>query len=71
MKIKTILSQSRRDFTAIYECEHCGHEYKSFGYDDTNFHKNVIPKIACPKCKKTSGDDYRPLATKYPDSEVV
>lgn len=24
MKIKKILSQNRRDFRAIYECEHCG-----------------------------------------------
>lgn len=26
MKIKEIISQNRRDFTAIYQCEHCGHE---------------------------------------------
>jgi len=28
MKIKKIVSQHRRDFIAIYECEHCGHEEK-------------------------------------------
>jgi ribosomal protein L37AE/L43A len=33
MKIKKILWQSRRDFEAIYECEHCGHEYKGDGYE--------------------------------------
>ena len=67
MKIKTIISQSRRDFTAIYECEHCGHEHKSYGYDDANFHNNVIPDMKCKKCGESAGDDYSPLATKYPE----
>jgi len=67
MKIKKILRQSRRDFTAIYECEHCGDEYESGGYDDANFHNNVIPKMECRKCGKVAGDAYRPLTTKYPE----
>ena len=71
MKIKTIISQSRRDFTAIYECEHCGYSHEGTGYDDTNFHQNVIPKMKCAKCGKTAGDEYRPLTTKYPDSQTV
>jgi ribosomal protein L37AE/L43A len=50
MKIKQILSQERRDFTAIYECEHCGHTEKGYGYDDTHFNENVIPKMTCTKC---------------------
>ena len=71
MRIKKITSQSRRDFYAIYECEHCGHTYEDSGYDDTNFHQNVIPQIECAKCGKTASDNYRPLATKYPDSMTV
>jgi predicted RNA-binding Zn-ribbon protein involved in translation (DUF1610 family) len=67
MKIKKILSQRRRDFTAIYECENCGHSFEDDGYDDANFHKNVIPKMPCPKCGEKSPDDYRPLTTKYPE----
>jgi len=43
MKIKKILTQSRRDFNAIYECESCGYEHKGRGYDDNFFHKKVIP----------------------------
>jgi transcription elongation factor Elf1 len=66
MKIKKILSQHRRDFTAIYECEHCGHEKKAGGYDDDNFHRNVIPGMTCESCGKKAGEDYRPLAPKYP-----
>ena len=27
MRIKEIKSQSRRDFTAVYECENCGREH--------------------------------------------
>ena len=71
MKIKSIVSQHRRDFTAIYECEHCKHELKGSGYDDYYFHNTVIPDMECPKCKKTASADYRPLATKYTDSEVI
>lgn len=68
MKIKKIISQHRRDFWAIYECEHCGHETeKTRGYDDQNFHQNVIPKMECDKCGKTAAEDYRPLTTKYPE----
>ena len=71
MKIKNILSQSRRDFTAVYVCEHCGHEEKGSGYDDTFFHNSVIPKMKCKKCGKTADENYRPLAPKYPDGQVV
>jgi len=71
MKIKTIKSQSRRDFTAIYECEHCGNTQEGSGYDDDNFHMNVIPNMACKSCGKKAPETYRPLATKYAAWEVV
>jgi len=71
MKIKRIISQSRRDFRAIYECEHCGDEYEKYGYDDSYFHKVVIPGWTCKKCGKKASDDYRPLTTKYPDSVTI
>ena len=67
MRIKEITHQHRRDFQAIYECEHCGRTEKGSGYDDANFHQNVIPKIECNKCGKTAGENYRPLQTKYPE----
>lgn len=69
MKIQTIKSQHRRDFRAIFECEHCGHTHERGGYDDTYFHQKVIPAMKCPKCGKTAPKDYRPLTTKYPDGE--
>ena len=65
MRIKEIVSQTRRDFTAIYECEHCGYTEKSYGYYDTNFHNNVIPTLICKSCGKTAKESYRPLAPKY------
>ena len=71
MKIKKIIDQSRRDFTAIYECEHCGYEKKSYGYDDANFHNNVIPKFKCKECGLSAGDEYRPLGTKYPEDHQI
>ena len=66
MHIKKIVSQSRRDFTAIYKCEHCGDEHEGNGYDDANFHNNVIPDMKCPKCKKKADSKYIPNKTKYP-----
>lgn len=54
MHIKKILSMNRRDFHAIYICEFCGNEKKGYGYDDSNFHDNVIPNMKCEKCGKKS-----------------
>ena len=68
MKIKKINSQSRRDFWADFECEHCGHIEKNVsGYDDAYFHNSVIPEMKCKKCDKKASDNYKPLATKYPE----
>jgi len=71
MKIKKITHQHRRDFTAIYECEHCDHEEKGSGYDDANFHNNIIPAMECNSCGKVASDDYRALTTKYSEHVVV
>ena len=71
MKIKQILNQHRRDYTAIMICEHCDHEQEDRGYDDANYHINVIPNIPCEKCGKTASDDYVPNATKYPEGYVI
>lgn len=68
MKIQEILSQNRRDFTALYICEHCGHVEKTYGYDDTYFHQEVVPKMICKSCGKKADINYRPLGTKYSDS---
>ena len=71
MKIKEIITQHRRDFRAIYICEHCGFEEEGSGYDDANFHQNVIPIRRCPKCGKTADANYRPLTTKYPEGHQI
>ena len=71
MKINRIIKQHRRDMTVNYECEHCGHMYIDYGYDDSYFHNTIIPNMKCPKCGKTAGADYRPFTTKYPDGVQV
>jgi len=72
MKIKTITSQHRRDFTATLECEYCGsQETLKDGYDDDNYHRNVIPAMKCKKCGEVAPPEYRPLTTKYAAHEVV
>lgn len=68
MKIKTITSQHRRDFSAVLECEHCEHTQKlTAGYDDAHYHREVIPTIECGGCGKVAPDTYRALTTKHPD----
>lgn len=54
MHIKKKLSQHRRDFQAIYQCEHCNHEYEDYGYDDLYFHQEVIPNKKCRSCGLTA-----------------
>ena len=72
MKIKKINSQNRRDFHADYECEHCGHiEKDQYGYDDDNFHRNIIPDMECKKCGEKAGDGYRPMGTKYAENQII
>lgn len=53
MRLISRSSQSRRDFHGTYECEHCGFSYDGSGYDDANFHNNVIPNMKCKECGKT------------------
>ena len=71
MKIKEITSQHRRDFQAVYVCQHCGFEETGDGYDDANFHNNVIPNMVCDKCGKKAPENYRALTTKYPEGMQV
>ena len=71
MKIKKIISQHRRDFSAIYKCEHCDHEEEGNGYDDAYFHKAVIPAMKCKECGKAAPEDYQPQATRYPEGYQI
>lgn len=72
MHIKRIIEQHRRDFRADYECEHCGYvELSKEGYDDANFHNNVIPKMKCKRCGKIASDRYCPRTPKYAANEDV
>ena len=57
MKIKKITFQMRNDYNAIMECEHCGHEQEDKnGYNDANYHNNVIPAMKCKGCGKSRND---------------
>lgn len=71
MQIKRYINRNRRDFNAVYQCEHCGAEEVKSGYDDSYFYQEVIPNMECSECKKKAGKEYKPLATRYPDSSVV
>lgn len=58
MFIDQMLAQSRFDFDAVMRCEHCGHRQMiTTGYDDANYHYNVIPKMTCAACKKNRAGD--------------
>lgn len=70
MHIKKKVSQSRRDFTAIYQCEHCDHEVTGTGYDDMNFHQRVIPAMPCRACGKTA-DEFTPKTVPDVAEDVI
>jgi transcription elongation factor Elf1 len=71
MKIKKIASQYRRDFTALMVCEFCNaEEMDKGGYDDRNYHDNVIPNMKCKNCGKSTiseGGSIEKTETKYPE----
>ena len=71
MKIKEITNQYRRDFCAIMKCEFCGNEeMNERGYDDRFYHDNVIPKMQCRKCNKSTLSEngiVEHTNTKYPE----
>lgn len=74
MKLIKITNQIRRDFWGTLKCENCGNEQEVSGYDDRNYHDNVIPNIKCKKCGKSRNDlgikgEFTP--TKYADHETV
>jgi len=71
MRILYIITQHRRDFTAQAVCEHCEHEQKIHGYDDDNYHRNVVPTIKCDACGKGAPFGARPFGTKYPEGKDV
>jgi transcription elongation factor Elf1 len=71
MFIREIVEQHRRDFTATYQCEHCNVSKLGQGYDDENFHANVIPNMVCASCGKKASSGYRPLKTVYEAHEVI
>ena len=71
MKIRKMISQHRRDFIAIFECEHCKATERRSGYDDSYFHQHVIPEMECKQCGKSAPADYQAAATKYPDGVQV
>lgn len=57
MRLHHKIDQTRRDFTAVYECEHCGHQLTEHGYDDDYFHQSVIPSMVCEKCGEKAPDN--------------
>lgn len=69
MKIIKMIDQNRRDFNALMKCEGCGMETSVRGYDDRNYHDNVMPDMKCEGCGKSRKDlgiEYPPTPTKYP-----
>jgi len=57
MKIIRTYAWNRRDFSYDAKCEECGHESTGHeGYDDRNYHDNVIPDMKCEKCGRSTND---------------
>lgn len=75
MKIKNIISQNRRDFRAIMKCEFCNSEETlNSGYDDRNYHDNVIPNMKCKSCNESTiskNGNIVKTNTRYPEGMQV
>ena len=75
MFIKNKIYQHRRDFKATYKCQFCGNEKDNMGYDDANFHNNVIPAMVCEHCGKSTNSEndtsYTAMGTRYPEGYQI
>lgn len=71
MRLHHKIDQHRRDFNAVYECESCGHRMTHYGYDDENFHRNVIPDMTCPECGEKAPDNAPRTAPDVPAWKVI
>lgn len=61
-----MLTQHRRDFTAMLVCEHCDKEEKLMsGYDDNFYHTKVIPAMVCKGCGEKAPEAFVPQEPKY------
>ena len=74
MKLIKRVSQVRRDFRGLYQCEGCGREVILSGCDDRYYHDEVEPALLCPDC----GESTRSLGivpdvilTRYAEGQVV
>ena len=57
MKIEKITNQLGNDLYGVLVCESCGSTQKLIGgYDDANYHNNVMPTIKCKTCGKSRVD---------------
>lgn len=75
MKIKKMISQFRRDFSAILECQFCETtKVLNTGYDDRNYHDNVIPAMKCGHCNKSTNSEGAAIEntpTKYSTNQII
>lgn len=75
MKITKITWQHRRDFDADVQCEFCDNrERLESGYDDDNYHRNVVPNIKCKKCEKSTISEkgvIDEVQTRYPEGYQI
>ena len=72
MYLKEKTQQHRRDFRGILHCEHCDHEQElTSGYDDANYHENVIPSIKCRQCGQVAPADGKRTAPSVPAWKVI
>lgn len=71
MRIVRKINQHRRDFTAVYECEGCGNQKTTSGYDDHYFHSSVIPAMKCESCGEAAPQDAPATAPDVPAGVVL
>ena len=53
MRVTDVTNREGQHFTAVYQCEHCGHRVEAYGIDTEKFLGMVVPAMVCPECGLT------------------
>ena len=70
MKITKVTNRINNDFWATVSCEHCGAVVTNWsGYEDTNYHQNVMPKFHCKECGQNRAGETKALTPKQVDRD--
>jgi len=64
MKITDVLDYYEKDLTVEYWCEFCGNRHIGYFRDDDFGRDEVVPKMRCKKCRRSTYEVNKALGKK-------